>query len=190
MIWLSTAVVKKLLNNISCTYHTNHHHHLSHLNHKTWATHRPHFQKVAVHAIWLVPLDVASFKPVEVWLCTWSEVLQSPGAAINRWNGLVVVYCIKIGGNEQLIYTLFNREFSAWGGGGGCHKKACKVQGEGHFYEHPKNGEGQNILYYCRRGFLRPSPPPKKWMLPKCECGPWGWSASLRQSQRWFSKWQ
>ena len=32
-------------------------------------------------------------------------------------------------------------------GGGGGHRKACKVQAEGHFFEHPKNGEGQNNLH-------------------------------------------
>ena len=32
---------------------------------------------------------------------------------------------------------------------GGGHKKFRKVQGEGHFFEHPKKREGQNILYCC-----------------------------------------
>ena len=32
---------------------------------------------------------------------------------------------------------------------GGGHKKARKVEQEGHFFEHPKKGEGQNILLCC-----------------------------------------
>ena len=33
------------------------------------------------------------------------------GAATNRRSGLGVVCCIKIEGNEQLIYSFFNSEF-------------------------------------------------------------------------------
>ena len=43
-------------------------------------------------------------------------MVKAKGATINRRSGLVVVYCIKIDGNEQLTYTLFNKEFGGRGG--------------------------------------------------------------------------
>ena len=114
VIWLWTAVIKKLLNNISCIYHANHHYHSSHLNHKTWATHHPHFQKTCR------PCNLTSIIGCCVIQAGRGVIVHMvKGAAINRRSGLVVVCCTKIGGNEQLIYTIFyNREFSGGGGGG------------------------------------------------------------------------
>ena len=67
------------------------------------------------------------------------------GAAINCRSGLGVVCCIKIEGNEQLIYSfLIVNLVAGWG-----HQKARKVQGEGHFFEHFKKGEGPDILQCC-----------------------------------------
>ena len=46
--------------------------------------------------------------------------------------------------------------------GGGGHKKACKVQGEGHVFEHPKNGEGYLEYFTLLSMGIPPTPPPKK----------------------------
>ena len=69
------------------------------------------------------------------------------GAAINRSSGLGVVCCIKVEGNGQLIYSFLIVNLVAGGGGG--HQKTRKVQGEGHFYEHPRKGESPDILQCC-----------------------------------------
>ena len=78
--------------------------------------------------------------------CRSMIVHMVKGAAINLSSGLGVVCCIKIEDNEQLIYSFFNSEFGCWGGG---HQKTRKVQGEGHFFEHPRKGESPDILQCC-----------------------------------------